>query len=49
MDNSYIYLARGLSDELEENNSLMRYRNEFFRNDENLEDYHLQIKEALLV
>lgn len=40
---SYIYLAKGLSDELSEEmgSSLGRnYRSAFFENDKDLEDYH---------
>jgi hypothetical protein len=51
---SYIYLAKGLSDELsDEQNSCNNggpnnYRSAFFENDRDLEDYHRQLKEALL-
>lgn len=50
---SYIYLAKGLSDELsDELNSysggINNYRSAFFENDRDLEDYHRQLKEALL-
>ncbi|TNV87330.1 hypothetical protein FGO68_gene2233 [Halteria grandinella] len=52
---SYIYLAKGLSDELSDDNSSkgglggINYRSAFFENDKDLEDYHKQLKEALMV
>ena len=50
---SYIYLAKGLSDELSDEqasfNGQNNYRSAFFENDKDLEDYHKQLKEALLV
>ncbi len=50
---SYIYLAKGLSDELSDeqnsyNGGINNYRSAFFENDKDLEDYHKQLKEALL-
>ncbi len=51
---SYIYLAKGLSDELSDeqasfNGHANNYRSAFFENDRDLEDYHKQLKEALMV
>lgn len=53
---SYIYLAKGLSEELSDDNSsrgglghAANYRSAFFENDKDLEDYHKQLKEALMV
>lgn len=52
---SYIYLAKGLSDELSNDPSYNQnglnggYRSAFFENDQDLENYNQQLKEALLV
>lgn len=53
---SYVYLAKGLSEELSDDNSsrgglgaTANYRSAFFENDKDLEDYHKQLKEALMV
>jgi hypothetical protein len=47
---SYIYLTNGLSDELsDEQTPSSNYRSAFFENDKDLEEYHKQLKEALLV
>jgi hypothetical protein len=51
MPKSYVYLAKGLSDEIENDDmpSIKNYRSAFFENDEDLESYHKQLKEALIV
>lgn len=47
---SYIYMAKGLSDELSDDVGSAAgnaYRNAFFENDKDLDDYHKQVKDAL--
>jgi hypothetical protein len=47
-----VYMAKGLSiDKFEEasNEKLENYRNAFFENDKDLEKYHKELKEALIV
>lgn len=47
---SYIYLEKGLSGDLSDDQSSqgINYRSAFFENDLDLEDYHKQLKEALM-
>ena len=51
---SYIYMVKGLSDELSDDvgslhNNNKNYRSAFFESDKDLEDYHRQLKDALQV
>lgn len=50
---SYVYLAKGLSDEIERNNiedsQIINYNSIFFENDIELEEYKQNIKDALTV
>lgn len=53
MSKSYVYLAKGLSDEIENNNidesQIINYNSIFFEKDIDLEIYKQNLKEALSV